>query len=212
SGVNLRNPVQWWRTLGGDRPLMVYAAGDPVEAYAVLRLNPDFWVLQEVKEFIWSTRRGYEAILSLFSSLSINKTEIDWFEPGDSPYLAKYFDKGAQLLVDRQIMFRVLDVPEALSLLSATSHGEFTLEVADEELPENRGPWRIAFSPDGVNVEKASDAELQMDIRHFSQALLGEPSFAQLARQGLVDVAGLSSVEAASRLLPAQPVYCPDFF
>src|SRR5205823_3460567 len=56
SGMNLRcSEDQWWRVLGGDTPLQVYAAGSPVEGYAVLRLNSGFWETQAIKELIWNT-------------------------------------------------------------------------------------------------------------------------------------------------------------
>jgi predicted acetyltransferase len=178
----------------------------------VLKLNPDFWVPQEVKEFIWSTQRGYESMLSLFSGLSINKSQIEWYEPGNSPFLAKFFDNGQKFSVARQIMFRVLDVPSALEGLKPVGSGEFTIEVFDPALPENGGPWRVTFGEGEVSVEPSSSGDLRMDIRTFTQALLGEPSLADCIAAGAVEGGSSAGTSAALQLLSPQRVYCADFF
>lgn len=112
NGFCIRKDEQWWRTLGGDSPLALYVAGDPVEAYAIVRLKGDFWVDQEIKEFVWSTENGYHSMFSLFRSLGFNKSTVTWFEPGDSPYYESYFDRGTTVEVTGPIMFRLLDVPD----------------------------------------------------------------------------------------------------
>ena len=115
NGYNLRTPDQWWRTLGGDTPLAVYVVGDPVEAYAVIRLRGDFWVDQEVREFLWTTDRGYQAMLALFKSLAMNKTAVTWTEPFDSPFCAHYLDRGSKVEWVPPIMFRKLGVDESIA-------------------------------------------------------------------------------------------------
>jgi len=107
-GINRRTPDQWWRALGGDTPLAVYVAGDPVEAYAVVRLVGDFWVPQEVKEFVWTTDRGYRALLGLFRGLAMNKTHVVWPEPADSPYLSEHFDRPVEVKLIGPAMYRLV--------------------------------------------------------------------------------------------------------
>jgi hypothetical protein len=70
----------------------------------------------------------------------------------------------------------------------------------------------VRFSPQEVVVERTEAVGLTMDVRQFAQAVLGDPSVLDLARIGLVDVADAAALESASRLLPASPVYCPEFF
>jgi hypothetical protein len=82
-------------------------------------------------------------------------------------------------------MFRVLDVPSTLAMLPAAEAGTFTLVIDDEHLPDNRGPWRVVCTPEGVQVERSDTAEVRMHIRQYTQALLGEPSFADLVQHAV---------------------------
>jgi|GEM_PF-510292 len=213
SGVNTREKeYQWRRVLGENRPLVVYAFGDPVESYAVISHKVDFWSEQWVSEFVWSSRRGYESALGFFRQLGINKTAVAWYEPSDSPFFAQYLDQGIEVKVDRPVMFRVNDVTAALRALMPAETGSFSLRVVDDVLSENDGVWRIAFSPSGVEVERGGEEDLTLDVRQLSQAFLGEPSLAELLRHGLVPVRRAAAVQDALKLFTPLPVYCGDFF
>jgi len=212
SGFSLRTEPLWGRVLGENRPLTIYAAGDPVEAYAVVSHSTGFWTTDHISDFAWSTLEGYRAIMEVLAGIAINKTALTWFEPSDSPMYATYLDQGVLAQVERPIMYRLCDVPGAFRQLVTDESGEFTLRVRDDVIPENEGPWRIAFSPDGVAVERCDDADLEIDVRNLVQAFLGEPSIMDLARIDLVDVKDRAALKSASRLLPALPVTCNDFF
>lgn len=114
NGYNIRTADQWWRTIGGDTPMAIYVCGDPVEAYAVIRLKGDFWVDQEIREFQWATERGYRSMLAFFKTLAMNKSAVKWMEPGDSPYFAEFFDRGATVELLGPVMFRLLDTDEGV--------------------------------------------------------------------------------------------------
>lgn len=213
SGMNLRPENQWDRIIQLESNKAIYTVGDPIEAYAIVTHDWNFWVEQKIDEIAWTTMRGYESLLSVLSGIGINKSHLSWTEPSDSPFRHKYWDRGAELEAGiRHLMFRVLDVPLALSRLKPATSGSFSLEVYDEHFAENRGPWRIDFSPTGVEVTRSSDAGLAMDIRQFSQAFMGEPSLLTLAVNGLVEVRSASDFEAATRLLSQMSVTCLDAF
>lgn len=211
SGVNLRTEAQW-QTRFGRKPPMIYAAGDPVEAYAWVSMEGGFWEDLRVGEFVWASRRGYESILATLTGLGINRTALVWCEPSDSPFLARHADQGVRVSLERAIMFRCLDVPAALRRLRPEGSGEVTLEVEDVELPENRGPWRVVFRPGEVEVAAADSADLRLDIRTFTQALMGEPSVADLLEMGLGDCASEAAARAAAALMPPRATICLDFF
>lgn len=217
SGLNIRNDWQWKRVLGENRQLTIYAVGEPVEAYAVVSHVTAFWTTDHISEIAWSTRRGYEGLLDMLGGLAINKTALSWFEPSDGPFYTDYMDQGVSVTVERPTMFRVNDVPAALRSLKPDPElkGEFTLSIGDLIVPENVGPWRVTYSDGKVEVEKLSSrpsVDLQMQVRHFAQAFLGEPSIGQLVSVGNVEVQSTEGLLAASRLLPAQSVCCMDFF
>lgn len=208
SGVHVRSETMWGRVLNENKPLAIYAAGDPVEGYVAISHKIDFWVEQFMSEVAWSTPEGYRACIDLMRQLGINKTSVAWYEPSDSPYYALYMDQGVETKVERPVMFRVNDVPAALRLLKPTESGETRLRIYDSVVPENEGPWRIRFSPAGVEIEACEGHDVAMDIRPFTQAFMGEPSLADLARLGVV-TGDTSNLE---RLLPPSPVICGDFF
>ncbi|HTQ11252.1 MAG TPA: GNAT family N-acetyltransferase, partial [Fimbriimonadaceae bacterium] len=92
AGMNLREPFHWDRVIGNRTT--VYAAGSPVEAYALVEHDWQFWIDQPISEIAWTTVRGYEALLSLFGSIGINKSSVSWCEPADGLMLARYDDQG----------------------------------------------------------------------------------------------------------------------
>lgn len=212
-GYTLRDEKLWKRVVGENRPLTIYAAGDPVEAYAVVSHNSAFWSTDHIPDVAWTSREGYLALMEILSGLSVNKSSLSWFEPSDSPFYSAFLDQGVEAKIERPVMYRVCDVPGALRMLKTEETGEFTFTVNDEIVPENEGPWRIAFSPAGVEVsEFEGTADLRVNIHRFAQAFLGEPSLADLARNGLVEVQNVNGLRAATQLLPALPVTCADFF
>ena len=208
SGAHVRSEAMWERVLNESRPLTVYAVGDPVEGYVAVSHKTEFWAEQWFSEVAWSTPRGYRGCLELMRGLAINKTSVAWHEPSDSPFYALYLDQGVEARVERPVMFRVNDVPAALSLLRPTLSGETRLRVYDDVVGENEGPWRVRFSPEGVSVERCEGHDVAMDVRPFAQAFMGEPSLGDLVRLGVVE----GDATVLERLLPPSPTICGDFF
>jgi predicted acetyltransferase len=212
SGLSERTELLWARVLQENRPLAVYVAGDPVEAYAVVSHKVDFWTTDHVSEVGWSTPAGYAGLMEILRGIGVNKTALSWFEPSDSPFLAAHLDHGVEAAIERPIMFRVCDVPAALAALMPDEEGAFTIRVADEAIPENEGPWRVSFARDEVSVTRSDSADIEIDVRHFAQALLGDPGVMDLARIGLIKAKSAAALKAMEALLPSSPVYCPEFF
>jgi predicted acetyltransferase len=207
SGMNLREPFHWGRIILDDLVRTIYAAGDPVEAYAIVEHDWTFWNDQPLVEFAWTTRRGYESILSFFAALAINKASLTWHEPSDSPFLARHLDQGAKIESEKPVMYRLLNPTAALETLGSHGEGEFSFAMKDSELPENNGPWQVCFANGKTRVDRTQTAELTIDPQTAVQAFLGQPSLADLSRNGSV-----SLNDAAARLLPPLPVFCIDYF
>ncbi len=213
SGVNIRSQHQWDRVLKPKLPRILYVVGNPVEAYAVVEHKVNFWIEQSIDEVAWSSLEGYESIMAVLRGVAINKSSLTWYEPSNSPYLAKYMDHGTKVQIERTPMFRVLNVPQALVALRPSSSGEFVLGIGDPDVVENNGSWWVQYGEQGVIAERThKEPGVTLGINHFAQALLGEPSLAELMGLGLAKVNDASQATAAQRLLPAQSVYCVDFF
>lgn len=211
AGLNRRTSAHWRHRLG-KKPPHVYTVGDPVEAYAWVTWGGPMWEPLKVGEMAWASRSGYLSLLGLLAGLIVNRSALQWSEPSLSPFLCEFYDQGVEATLSRAWMVRVLDVPRALACLCPEDEGEFRLEVRDEQLPDNRGPWWVRYRSGQVEVDRASDADLRLDVRFFSAALLGEPSLADLARAGVVEVVSSDALRSALRLLPPMPVCCMDFF
>lgn len=210
SGANDRAEWQWKNRLGKSPPL-IYAAGDPIEAYAWFHLSNKFWDDVEIGEFIWTTKRGYESILAFMRGVVANRNNLIWNEPSSSPFLAQHLEHGVEMKLHRRAMFRALDVPKMLESLRATQEGKFCIEVDDPIIAENRGPWLVEFNAAGTSVGKSANQDLCVTIEQFTQMALGQPSIDDLVRMDLVQVDGpvLADLRA---LMPAAPVYLTEFF
>jgi predicted acetyltransferase len=212
NGMALRKQEQWDRVLGVEAPRTIYVVGDPIEAYAVVKISSDFWVNQPIQEFVWNSGRGYRALLSLFRGLSMNKNAVEWREPGDSPYHAFHMEQGADLALDRGIMYRILDVPKALSTIRRDLAGEFCFRVIDRDVPENNGDWHVCFSPDGTRVEKGKDPDFEISVARLTQALMGDPSLESIFAQGEAQVFRVENCATATVFFQPANALCLDFF
>lgn len=215
SGTGVRNDLLWRRVVDipydADPPLAkraAYLVGEPGQAYIILRHDVTFHVEQEVREIAWATREGYESALGFLKALAINKSSVCWKEPSDSPFLASYVRSSSLSTIKwtNAVMFRVIDVAKALSALKPTAG--FGVRISDPDLPENDGVWQVG--PSGV--KRGGEADFACGIREFTQALLGQPSLSDLARNDAIEVLRPAGLEKAFRTLPPQPVTCLDFF
>lgn len=213
AGMNPRSEQRWLKVLApSGKPNTILMAGEPVQAYAVLRSTPELFGDQTIAEAVWATPEGYRAFLGLLGKIGMNRSKVSWYEPPDLPYLTEYVDTDVEVALARPIMFRVNDVPAALEALQPEGRGEFTLEVADELIPENRGPWAVRFQRGVVEVSPSASADIVLDVRAFTQALLGQPSLQALVAAGRAAVRSDGALDAAAALLPMRDVYCLEFF
>lgn len=212
SGMNLRKPEQWTWQLGGENRFTLYAAGRPAEAFVSVRLRWEFWEDMSIRDFAWTTRRGYEAMVAFFRSLCMNKTAISWNEPSDGPALWHEDDQGMAAKLDGQMMYRLVDVPRVLKSISAEGSGDFSFTVDDPHLPENRGPWQVRFEGGETDVRKAGSGGLHFSVQALTQAVLGEPSLHALVRQSAVLVEDARQLESALRFFEPFPTFCLDRF
>ena len=210
SGSPMRTEEDWKHRMGKRAP-MVYQVGEPAEGYLWVHLE-DFWGDVNVGEVAWSTRAGYEGCLSLMGSLCSNQSSVTWNEPPDSPFLSRYLDQGITATVSRATMYRIVDVPRALSSLTAIDEVEFSMRVEDSQCPWNAGHWRVNAGPKGTSVVSGGDPDFEIEVGALTQAIMGQPSLSALAMQGVVKVNRPEALMAVSRAFSPLPVVCMEFF
>lgn len=212
AGMNLRSPAQWLTvTRGTGGKTRLYVIGEPAEAYAVVHLQNAFWEEQMVSEVAWSSPGGYRGLLAFFRSLCANKTQLAWYEPGDSPFLAFHLDQGVKVSLERWMMSRILDVPSALAALGPAGEGSVVLSVDDGDVPENSGAWTVQWSEGQVVATRGGEPEVAFTIGTLTQALHGEPGAAELAGCGALECTD-DVRERLEILFPRGRAYCMDFF
>ncbi len=206
TAMNVRTDMHWGRVL--DDKKAIYAVGDPVEAYAILEHKIDFWVPQWVNEIAWSSIRGYRSLIAVLSQICINKTALQWYDPADSPYLQMFADQGVEAKDVRRVMYRILDVPGAMSALASREPGAFSMEVKDDLIPENAGCWRVEDNGAQVTCERVDSADLYGDIQAWTVAYLGDPGI----QRGVIEERESGALAAAARILTPSVAYCQEFF
>jgi predicted acetyltransferase len=213
-GMSRRSEVRWDRVLRPCEPNapVIYALGDPVESYVVLNANPAGWHEQSINEFVWTSPESYRSALGFLANLGINQRSIGWQEPSDGPFRYQHLDKTVEQALIAPPQFRVVDVPGTIRSLATTASGAFRFSVSDGQLPANNGPWRVSFSPAGVEVAPCDKSDIHFSVQTLTQAVMGEPSLATLLRQGFVTSVDEAAATAACTLLTPQRVYCLEVF
>lgn len=211
NGANVRTSDHWEKRMG-EKPPMIYAIGDPVEAYAWTTMAGGFWDDLILHEVVWSTKAGYEGFLNFARGLAINRSRVIWSEPTDGPYLTRFYDQGVQVKLHRQTMFRATDVAALFESLKPTTRGEFKIRIIDRWMESNSQAFHVEFESGSCRAIKCDRADLEIEIGHFAQGFMGQPDFAQLANHGLLKVQNPAALSDLRSLLPAQVVYCTEFF
>jgi predicted acetyltransferase len=181
-------------------------SGEP-EGYAIVRYRDDLPLTTrylEVEERMWVTLGAQRGIYAWLSTLGDQWRERvyrahpeegfgDLISEPRLPLLANpgwgLWFPSATLM--RGPMFRLLDVPAALALRSVAADAALTLrlEVADDQIPENRGPWRVSLA--GGRVEVTPDhggpveATLRIPMDTLSRVFIGALAMRQAISGGL---------------------------
>jgi predicted acetyltransferase len=207
-----RTPRTWGKSWGeADQAAVVYwgEGGEP-EGYCIVRYRADLPAnirFLEVEERAWLTLAAQRGIYGWLSSLGDQWRELvyrahpeegfgDRISEPRLPLLSapswRLWFPSATLL--RGPMFRVLDVPDALSLRSVAPDAELTLrlEVEDGQVPENRGPWLMQMEGGLIDVEPyaggAVDASLTIPVDTLSRIFIGALTPWQAVNGGLAEI------------------------
>jgi len=211
----------WRKSWGDDDQAAVvhYGEGGEPEGYCIVRYRADLpghARFLEVEERAWLTPAAQRGIYAWLSTLGDQWREVAYRAHPDegfgdriqearlplpsAPFWRLWFPSATLMSGP---MFRLLDVAGALARrpLAADVEATLRLTVRDEQVPENRGPWRVRLGGGRMQVEPdaggASDGELGTSIEVLSRIFIGALKPSQAVAGGLATV---SRAEAA-RLL-----------
>jgi len=178
-----------------DRALVGYRSPEGVlEGYAIVIYRaelsaPDRFL--EVDELVWLTPRARRGLYAWLASLGDQWPRllmralpshrlVDWIAEPRLPHSNapswNLWAPAATLLMGT--MFRVLDMQAAWTLRTAAADADIsvTLDITDNQLPQNTGQWRLAIEGGRCVIEKdkPTDVTLQMDVSTMSRIFIGE--------------------------------------
>ena len=214
----VRRSEERWRNLLGrkDWQAAVYEREERPEGYILYRMSDwrdrDPRRTLSVQELVWGTVGAGEALISFLAAQDPLVFEIKHNTPRGEPlhpYLRSSYVKAE---IEPEFMLRLVDVEGALNHLSRTSGEPLVLEVSDDSVPENSGPYTVG---DG-DVARGEEAEVKvsLDVRQLAQLYAGYLPARQLARHGLVEPSSPRALELLQELFPTgEPwIYPPDHF
>lgn len=196
SGGVVRSEANWKTRFGKVKPL-IYAVGDPVEAYCWTHMTGGFWDGIDLGEFVWSTIRGHNSLMGFLRGLGINRGSVTLQVPEDSPLIMSGLDEGITVEQHRQAMFRILDVQRAIDAVQVGRYLKF--QIIDPCIAENCGEFG------------EGSASVKLGIETFTQAMLGDPGLEMLVQNELVD-ADPNDVPDLRAALPRMTVMLTEFF
>ena len=165
-----------------------------------------------VRELVWRTSEAWEALISFLAAQDPLVFEILHRTPRGEPlhpYLRSSYVKAE---IEPEFMLRLVDVEGALKLLDRALERPLILEVSDDVIEENAGPYTFG---DGEVVRGAEAQEsVALDVRRLTQLYAGYLPASQLARHGLVEPSSPQALELLEKLFPLDHpwVYPPDHF
>jgi predicted acetyltransferase len=215
TGQFVRDERSWknaWPGTPDHAGILVMGDDGTAEGYLIVRYRADLPVTErylEVEERMWLTPRARRGVYAFLSSVADQWREVLYrahpdelfVEQLSEPRLPQLAEPGWRLwfpsaVVLRGPMFRLLSVPAALEMRTAIKGTDLTmeLEVVDEQVPENRGPWRVRIEDGEIHVTPGGDSghrdvHVRTDVETLSRIFIGaiSPGQAVGAERATID-------------------------
>jgi predicted acetyltransferase len=207
-----------WRTMlsreGAEA--VVYEADGRVDGYVLYgqgegRNAPR---ARTVSELIAAAPVAREALVSFMAAFDPMMFEVRYSTPRCEPLHPFLPSSYVEARVSPEFMLRLVNVEEALGLLQRKSEAPLVLEVEDDEIPENAGPYTVGGSSAGVARGAGAGEWVALDVRQLAQLYAGYVPARQLVRHGLVKPSSVRAVELLEEFFPpGDPwLFSPDHF
>lgn len=214
----VRRGEAYWRTLleREGTEAAVYEADGRVEGYALYGQGEGRNVPRAltVRELVAATPAAREALISFMAAFDPMMFEVRYSTPRGEPLHPFLPNSYVEARVSPEFMLRLVNVEEALKLLKRVSEAPLVLEVEDDEIPENAGPYTIGGSAAGVVRGAQVGERVTLDVRQLAQLYAGYLPARQLVRSGLVKPSSARALELLEEFFPpGDPwLFPPDHF
>jgi len=190
--------------------------GETVVAWATFRRkgNWDDWEPNGVaKVAAWgaTTAAATRRLWSVLTDLDLMVSTRSWAMAVDDPLVHLLVDeRAAKPDVRDNLWVRILDVKAALEGRGYESDADVVLSIADPQIPENAGLWRVAIADGEATVSPAagSAADLTFGIQELGAAYLGGVGIEALVHATLVTENAPGTAKSLGRAMvsPLAPV------
>jgi predicted acetyltransferase len=147
----------------------------------------------------------------VLTDLDLMVATKSWAMAVDDPLLHLLVDeRAANPLVTDNLWLRILDVKAALEGRRYEADADVVVSIADVQVPDNGGLWRIAIDGGTATVDQApgSTADLTIGIQELGAAYLGGVRIEALVAAGQVVEHSSGAALALGRAMasPVAPV------
>ena len=165
----------------------------------------------DVPELVAATPVAREALVSFMGSYDPRMYAVKLSTPRGEPLHPYLPDSHIRARLEPEFMLRLVDVEGALSLLDRAAE-PLVLEVSDDVIPENTGPYTIGDG--GVTRGVEVEARVSLDVRRLAQLYAGYLPAGQLARYGLIEPGSPEALKILEAWFPTGDPYVsvPDHF
>lgn len=213
----LHRTAEMWQEIRKGTPwqglrhaYVLYADGKPVSYWIGQMEKSGYCATLRMVDMAWTCPRGRDAIFAMLRGMNEidliqlqHQTDFDprniTLEPFD------VVEKNA-----RTGMVRVMNVERALAMLPVpVLPGSLTIDVTDEQIPDNCG--RFTVSGDGYSLRVERDEKAQPDLRctinGLSALVIGRHAFADAIDAGVAELLSDKHVRFARMLFAAKKLH-----
>jgi len=214
NGLLDRGPYQWARLRRGDTVgTWVRERGGKVVAYvSFVHKRTDVgvgWNRAEGLDWSADTVDDLRSLVALVHGFRSMTRATTLHVQVDDPLLDVLDEPRWEVVLEEGHMVRIVDVAKALEErgYGATQRGRVVVQIVDDVLPENAGPWTIEVDGGTAQVRRGGEGGVRIEVRALSALLTGYSTPASLVRRGLLD-----RDDPALALLAAPSPSCLDFY
>ena len=166
----------------------------------------------DVSEVVAATPAAREALVSFMGAYDPRMYTVKLSTPRGEPLHPYLPDSHVRARLEPEFMLRLVDVEGALGILRRDVKERIVLEVSDDVIPQNSGPYTLGDG--GVTRGAEVEASVTLDIRRLAQLYAGYLPAGQLARYGLIQPSSPEALTALEAWFPTGDPYVsvPDHF
>lgn len=193
----------------------VVSEDDRIEGYVYLnqQRRPEGTQDISLTDFVFTTPRAGRrlwAFLEDFSSIAIDLTFF-----GGPLHPALHFLAEQRFTSTHRLnwMLRIVDMKKCLEARGypASTRAQAHLDIRDETIPDNAGPWTVTVEGGRATVERGGRGDVKLSIRALAPLFSGYLSPTQLAQLGRIE-GDPSAIAAAAAVFPAGTPWLSDMY